>query len=258
MTFNCKIIFFSPLFLCVCTAKTWSQEDLPGIGSALERRARIAAVILEAAVGWFGPSSFQSKGLSFPTKILPPSAARWCWRPAIRTQDCPSEHALLAGTAGITPVPPQLVQRWGPPAVIKSKLKGSKEAQRGTVLHCCATGTLRQPSLCQQSQLGPRLFSPTPGGLLPHLPSSPSGVGMLLGLLCSGRGDPWLLVLVGDTVPLARNQLLGCSADSQWPSSPFPLCGPAVFTERLTPQLPSNVLLRLELRQNEKNGPSCV
>lgn len=68
---------------------------------------------------------------------------------------------LLAGTACVTPVPPQLVQCWGAPAVIKIKLKASKGAQQGTVLNCCATETLRQPSLCQQSHPWGTLSSPS-------------------------------------------------------------------------------------------------
>lgn len=58
---------------------------MPCIGAGLERRAKVAAGIVEAGVSWFGPSLFRSspKGPSVPTKTLPSSAAQWCRRPAI-------------------------------------------------------------------------------------------------------------------------------------------------------------------------------
>lgn len=143
MTFNCKIIA-AVLYFCVCAVKMWDQEEMPCTTSGLERRTK--SCIWDPAswceLVWAQFLSEYSQGTPFPTKILPSSAAQQCWRPEasytlhrtvplstccwlgelVLLQCHPYVNSTLRKAAAA-----QLGQGWGPPAVIKVKLKASKE-----------------------------------------------------------------------------------------------------------------------------------
>lgn len=167
---------------------------MPCTGAGLERRTKVASGILQADVSWFGHSLFLSipKGTSFPTKILPSSAAQQCWRPeasytlhrTVPLSTCcwlgelvllwchPYINSTLRRAAAA-----QLVQCRSAAAVIKVEVKASKEVHQCTVLQdsVLTFALLAIPA-------GPTTLLPHPWGI----PSSSSSffVSQPLGLGC--------------------------------------------------------------------------
>lgn len=161
---------------------------MPRTGAGLERRTKVASGILQADVSWFGHSSFQSipKGTSFSAKILPSSAARRCWRPEASStlhRTVPLSMGCWLGELVLLQCHPcvngalrkaaaaQLVQCWSPPAVVKVKLKASKE------IYPCTNGV--SSGLCADLLLVRRIPA-GPTSLLPHLWGIPSSSSFLV------------------------------------------------------------------------------